>query len=177
MKLNRTIATSLTALALSPLAVTLGNGIVTTQVVHADTIATNSTNDSEKTTYFTNRELFTVMENHGYDVKSAIGEKAYQAALVQDMMRAGGTYIKTNKHGFTIYINSALTKVIVAGGSVAVAGAVGWLLAEAGLGSAAVENAKNVILFVTSSAGSKAMSRGIWVRCSNKGNLVSWGYQ
>lgn len=97
MKLNITIVTSLTALALSPLAATLGNGVVTTQVVHADTIETNSTNnDAEKTTYFTNRELFTVMENHGYDVKSAIGEKAYQAALVQDMMRAGGTYIKTN---------------------------------------------------------------------------------
>lgn len=67
--------------------------------------------------------------------------------------------------------------MIVAGGSVAVASAVGWLLAEAGLGSAAVENAKNVILFVTGSAGSKAMERGIWVRYSNKGNLVSWGYQ
>lgn len=71
------------------------------------------------------------------------------------MMRAGGTYI-----------NSALTKVIVAGG-------VWWLLTEAGLGAAVAENAKNVILFVTSNADSKAMEIGIWVRCSNKGNLVS----
>ena len=91
------------------------------------------------------------MGKYGYGVV----KKAYKAALVQNMMRAGGTYI-----------NSALTKVIVADG-------VWWLLTEAGLGAAVVENAKNVIPFVTSSAGSKAMERGIWVRCRNKGNLVS----
>ncbi|WP_158593110.1 hypothetical protein [Lactobacillus sp. ESL0233] len=46
MKLKKTIITGLTTLALSPVATTFGNGLLSaTQVVHADTIT-----DVQKTT-------------------------------------------------------------------------------------------------------------------------------
>lgn len=85
------------------------------------------------------------MEAKGYNAKSILSEKEYQAALIQDMLRRGGTYIKTNKHGFTLYINSALTKLIIASGSVAVTVVLGSLLASAGLDKQAIDNDKIVI--------------------------------
>lgn len=106
-----------------------------------------------------------------------MGEKSYQVALMQDLLRHGGTYISTNKHGFTIYINSAITKVLVMAGVVGAAGIIGGLLSSAGLGGAALANAKEIIVGVASAGGTKAMDRGIYVKFSNKGNLVSWGYQ
>ncbi|RMC46727.1 hypothetical protein [Lactobacillus sp. ESL0230] len=92
-----------------------------------------------------NKEVFNNLEAKGYNVKSILSEKEYQAALIQDMLRRGGTYIKTNKHGFTLYINSALTKLIIASGSVAVTVGLGLLLASAGLDKQAIDNAKIVI--------------------------------
>ncbi|MBA1392439.1 hypothetical protein EQ500_00760 [Lactobacillus sp. XV13L] len=93
---------------------------------------------------------------------------------MQDLMRAGGTYVTKQKHGFTVYLNSAIVKGIVWGGSGAVAAAVGTGLAAVGAGPAVIGAVSTVITDLASSVNT---SRGIYVKFSNKGNLVSWGYQ
>ncbi|MGL5900316.1 MAG: hypothetical protein ACRCZW_11770 [Lactobacillaceae bacterium] len=177
MKFKKAVIAGLTTLALSPVASTLGNSILTTQVVHADTITNvKQSNNDDQVVSISNREIFDTLEAKGYDVKSILGKEDYQAALMQDMMRRGGTYIKTNKHGFTVYVNSAIVKLAVYGGSAAVATAIGAALTAAGHPYLAGTVAAT-ITSIANSAGSKACDRGIYVRFSNKGSAISWGYQ
>ncbi|RMC47474.1 hypothetical protein [Lactobacillus sp. ESL0230] len=51
MKLNKTVIAGLTTLALSPVATALGSGVLTTQVVHADTIAENQVTQKNNNNY------------------------------------------------------------------------------------------------------------------------------
>ncbi|MDF7639988.1 hypothetical protein PT285_11300 [Lactobacillus sp. ESL0791] len=176
MTLKKTVITGLTTLALSPVAAALGNGILTTQVVHADTITANTqqSNNDETKTFFTNEELFDVLEAKGYNVKSILGEKEYQAALTQDLMRNGGTYVSTNSHGFTLYVNSALVKIAAYGGAGAISYALSTVLVAAGHPLVAATAAT----IITNAAGNnKACERGIYIRFSNKGNPITWGCQ
>lgn len=171
MNIKKLLIAGLATLSLSPVAASFGS--TTAQVVHADTVSNIQQNG---TVSFTNEELFEVLEANGYNVKSIIGEEEYKNALVQDMLRRGGTYISTNKHGFTLYLNSAVCKVIFWGGTGAAAAVIGTLLAGV-LGPAGISAVQGVISGVMGIAGSKATERGIYIRFSNKGNLVSWGYQ
>lgn len=175
MKLNKTVIAGLTTLALSPVATALGSGVLTTQVVHADTITnTQQSSINDRNVTISNKEIFDILEAKGYDVKSILGEKDYQAALMQDMMRHGGTYVENNKHGFTVYVNSAIVKLAVYSGSGAVAAAISTILTGSGhpLVAGAVANAISSV-----ASNSKACSRGIYVKFSNKGSWISWGYQ
>ncbi len=175
MNLRKMIISGVATLSLSPIAATLGNGIFTTQVVRADALAP-SYNDKE-VTYISNEEIFDHLEAQGYNVKSILGEEAYAAALKQDLTRAGGTYIQPNKHGFTLYINSAICKVAVWGGAGAIAYAVATALTAAGLGSVSVNAISAIASSVINGAGAKATQRGVYIRYSTKGNMLSWGYQ
>lgn len=177
MKLKKTVIAGLTTLALSPVATAMGSGILTTQVVHADTVTNAKQSDSEdQVVTISNREVFETLEAQGYNVKRILGKDDYQAALMQDMMRHGGTYVRTNKHGFTVYINSAIVKLAVYGGAGAISGVIATILSAAGhpyLAGAV----SNTITSIANEAGSKACRRGIYVRFSNRGSAISWGYQ
>lgn len=172
MKLKKLVVSGVAALALSPVVATLGNGFFTTQVVQAKTV--KPSDNGENVTYISNREIFNILEKQGYNVKSILGEKEYDIALTQDLLRAGGTYIKTNKNGFTVYVNSAICKAAVWGGAAGVSVALSAALASAGVGGAAAAVIPKVVASVISGAGRKATERGIYVKVSKKGNLISW---
>lgn len=95
---------------------------------------------------------------------------------MQDMMRHGGTYVKTNKHGFTVYINSAIVELAVAGGSGAISAVIAAALTASGHPYLAGAVA-SAITSIATRAGNKACSRGIYVKFSNTGSAISWGYQ
>jgi len=71
-----------------------------------------------------NAQAFEAAENAGIDVKSIIGEEAYNQALQEDMFRRGSSWIKTYKVGketrISMGINSALVKTWKYGGRAAI---------------------------------------------------------
>ena len=175
LKLKKLAISGVAALALSPIATTLGNGIFTSQIVQAATVP--SSEDTEEVTYISNKEIFDYFEEQGYSVKSVLGEEEYHACLMQDLMRAGGTYVKFHKNGFTVYINSAICKLAVYGGASVLAGAIGAVVNGIGATPLVVGAVKATVQGVIDSAGAKAAKRGIYVKFNKKGKMLGWGYQ
>ncbi|MHC9537473.1 hypothetical protein ACVQ8P_06745 [Dellaglioa sp. BT-FLS60] len=97
-------------------------------------------------------------------------------ALHDDLLRHGGTYIKGNKKGFTLYLNSAICKVLIWGGIGAAGVYAGPLLASIGITGAAAGASTTIIIGALGKASSKARSKGIWIKIGGK-HLAGWGYQ
>ncbi|WEV51779.1 hypothetical protein OZX69_03520 [Lactobacillus sp. ESL0731] len=140
-------------------------------------VSSSNTVKQDVTKTISNREMFKSLEAQGVDVKGILGEKGYQEALAQDLMRHGGTYIKTHKHGFTIYLNSAIVKILVWGGATAASSVVGSLLSSVGLEGLGATAITQIVKSVIKGSASKASKRGVYVSFSNRGSYVSWGYQ
>lgn len=175
LKLKKLAISGVAALALSPIATTLGNGVFTSQEVQAATVQADE--DAGEVFYISNEEIFDRFEEQGYNVKSILGEEEYHSCLMQDLMRAGGTYIKPTKNGFTLYLNSAICKLAVWGGAAALGSAVASALTSIGAGGATTQAVKQIVKTVIKNAGTKATKRGVRIRFSTKGKMISWGYQ
>lgn len=94
-----------------------------------------------------------------------------------DLMRAGGTYVNRTKNGTTLYLNSAICKLAVWGGAAALGSDVDSALTSIGAGGATIQAVKQIVKTVIKNARSKATKRGIRIRFSTKGKMISWGYQ
>lgn len=74
--------------------------------------------------FISNQQAFNAAESAGINVKSILGEDKYKAALRQDMLRTGSSWIKTYKVGketrISIGVNSAIVKTWKYGGRAAI---------------------------------------------------------
>lgn len=148
--------------------------MATTNVALADT--NSSTKRVDGTYYISNAKFFEAFEKQGIDVKAVLGDEQYKEALQEDMLAHGGTYIKGSKQGFTLYLNSAVCRVILWGGAGAASVAISELLSSVGLAPAAVGAVSSIVGGTIGAAGTKATSRGVWFQFQNN-ILVNWGYQ
>lgn len=160
--------------------VMLGSTAVGTMTVGNITASADTTNngsekvDKDEYLSISNSEVLKVLKESNPEAYAKIPEAERSAMLRQDLLRQGGTYIKTNKNGFTVYFNSAIVKTAKIAGASAVAWAIASVAASGGLTAgpaAAISTALGGVI------GSIPDGRGVWMKFSKKGSLVTWGLQ
>ena len=85
-----------------------------------------------------------------------------------------GTYIKNNKNGYTVYLNSAIVRIAAIAGSAAIMGQVGALVEAAGL---ATSTSTTITSAISGVLAAIPTSRGIWIHFDNFGNVRGFGQQ
>lgn len=148
-------------------------GVVTAK---ADSI--NNVNEEmtipDKYISISNSQILNALKENNPEAYAKIPVSERTALLRQDMLRQGGTYIKTNSTGFTVYLNSAIVKTAKLAGMGAVAWAIASVAATAGLTAGPTAAISTV---VGGLIGQVPDGRGVWAKLSNEGSLVTWGLQ
>lgn len=154
----------------------LGSTSIGAITAKADTVNTVNEDETVPDKYISisNGQILNALKENSPEAYAKISVSERTALLRQDMLRQGGTYIKTNSTGFTVYLNSAIVKTAKIAGMSAVAWGIASVAATAGLTAgptAAISAAVGGII------GQVPDGRGVWVKLSNKGSFVTWGLQ
>ena len=140
----------------------------------------NSFADTDQTYYFTNQQILNIIKQNNPAAYAAIPASVIDEALRGDLLRQGGTYVKRNKNGFSIYLNSAIVKVLrytEIGGAAALTALVGAGISAGSMGLAAGVSLSAVVAIITDIAAKTDASRGVVITFSTKGALISWRQQ
>lgn len=158
--------------------ISLGTTVPGVAASTTTTFPTNLTLNTDNTFNYSvsNRQVITAFEQTGTNVKDFIGVDAYNNMLQDDLLRRGGTYIRGNKYGFTIYLNSAVCKIVVFGSTAATSAALTWLLSALGMPYAAMPTIMGAVKGIMKRSAMKATALGWWGQFNNY-KLTRWGYQ
>ncbi len=136
--------------------------------------------DQSTTIYVSNEQILDSIKQNDPSLYEQIPQETINELLNEDMLRHGGTYAKIIKNGVEVYINSAITKLIVWGGA-GVAGAyIVPILAVVGITGAAADAVASVVGSAILFASAKAMDLGFHASVKNEAGIwkiTDWGYQ
>lgn len=177
-------------------AVTLGTVLVVPAAVHADTkfVAPESVSGgslwdmSGKITgdttvqapivndirYVSNEQILNALKVAQPAVYAKLSQATIDSLLVQDQLRQGGTYIKSVNNGYRIYLNSAVFKLFLIGGAVAIAPTFGYLGGLIGLKAGTINSMSTA---AGTALGWAHADRGIWFEYDWHGQLRNSGFQ
>lgn len=171
MNIKKILVTSMAGLLLGGLPIASGS-----MVVSADEL-TNTTIGTDEISYISNEEIFNGLFREGYDVREFLSDEEYQNALMEDTLYRGGTYIKWHKGGgYTVYLNSAVCKVVIALGLGGVA-AVVTALSATGVGASIAGPIDVSAGYLIPQMGATASQRGVWIKYNKFGLKTGLGYQ
>ena len=148
-------------------------GVITAKADTVNNVNEEITN-ADKYISISNGQILNALKENNPEAYAKIPESERITLLRQDMLRQGGTYIKTNSTGFTVYLNSAIVKIAKAVGVGAVAASIASVAATAGLSTG---TATFISSALSTLIGEIPSNRGVWIKLSNKGSLVKWGLQ
>ncbi|GAD17749.1 hypothetical protein ABC628_11785 [Lentilactobacillus otakiensis] len=141
--------------------------------------------DQSTTIYVSNEQILNNIKQNNPALYAQIPQSTIDALINDDMLRHGGTYAKILssgiiKGGVEIYVNSAITKVIVWGGAGVASYYVIPILAAVGITGAVAGSISSVVAGGILSAGEKATELGFHAKVKNNGGewiISDWGYQ
>lgn len=180
---NRLVVSSALVLILSgTIAPTVANA-ATASEASANSVIMNSeeTNQADvpNIQYISGSVILTALQEKDPEAYARIPKSVRREIQIQDMLRQGTTKVVRTKNGFKIYLNSAIVKAIKYAGVgvstvVGVVAAAGITASTIGVGSGAFIAAMGVVNNIASSIDA---SRGVIIKFSKKGQLISWKKQ